>query len=761
MPDKIELNLFSQNLQPFSLKIISESNDKETLFQIGSQEAAENSEAEIQLLEGCSYEYKLSHNFNFRDLSGIIRPSKLNPSSGRLTPGNYVGTLTLDILDESSSLSIQFQLEVRSNKIHYREDYRYMLEYITKNCTDLLLNHSSPATQTFTIDYYKNSETLYQRFAFVKSIIDSDEFNEAVHRIISNPVKGWENIDEESDIRRIKKLTSYQLRQLVARKDRIILHEENSLRKHFNSVPRVIRITKKIETVDVPENRFIKYVLEIFFQFISEVRHNLDIAGCHYKTYNETLILEGKLGSILKQSIFKGISHPATLPLNSPVLQRREGYREILRVWLIFDLAAKLFWKGGENVYNAGKRDVAILYEYWLFFRLLDMLQEIYSINPKDVNNLMEQTSDGLGLKLKSGQYLPLNGVYTKGGRNLNVEFSYNRTFSGKSDYPNEGSWARSLRPDYTLTLWPADFSQKQAEEEELIVHMHFDSKYKIEKLTEIIGRDDENLNIEKEEQRIGTYKRADLLKMHAYKDAIRRTGGAYVLYPGNDRPVIMKGFHEIIPGLGAFCIRPSKNDDGTTELKSFIIEITKHLINRASQQERITYHTFDILKNKIENKIFEHLPEKYNGTRVAHPAEIFVLIGYCKNEEHFEWIGKNELYNFRMNSGRGSLRLNPEAAGADYILLHSKGSLVSNDIRRIKEKGPRVFSKKNLLELKYPTPHHNNYLVFKIEKLKEEAFKTIKWDISQIKGYKSGRSSGLPFSISLLELMKVKILSF
>ncbi len=50
-------------------------------------------------------------------------------------------------------------------------------------------------------------------------------------------------------------------------------------------------------------------------------------------------------------------------------------------------------------------------------------------------------------------------------------------------------------------------------------------------------------------------------LKMHAYRDAIRRTAGAYVLYPGDDQPKTKKGFHEIIPGLGAFAIRPSDID--------------------------------------------------------------------------------------------------------------------------------------------------------------------------------------------------------
>jgi len=40
---------------------------------------------------------------------------------------------------------------------------------------------------------------------------------------------------------------------------------------------------------------------------------------------------------------------------------------------------------------------------------------------------------------------------------------------------------------------------------------------------------------------------------------------GAYVLYPGAQNQN-WQGFHEIIPGLGAFAIRPSYDeDDGTS----------------------------------------------------------------------------------------------------------------------------------------------------------------------------------------------------
>ena len=92
-----------------------------------------------------------------------------------------------------------------------------------------------------------------------------------------------------------------------------------------------------------------------------------------------------------------------------------------------------------------------------------------------------------------------------------------------------------------------------------------FDAKYKVDNLAKLFGKNTENLDEEKAEQRAGKYKRVDLLKMHAYRDAIRRSAGAYVLYPGTDEKNF-KGFHELLPGLGAFPLRPNELDPVKTE---------------------------------------------------------------------------------------------------------------------------------------------------------------------------------------------------
>lgn len=80
-------------------------------------------------------------------------------------------------------------------------------------------------------------------------------------------------------------------------------------------------------------------------------------------------------------------------------------------------------------------------------------------------------------------------------------------------------------------------------------MHVHFDAKYRVEDIDSLFGAegaDDADGEVE------GNYKRQDLLKMHAYRDAIKRSQGAYVLYPGRANAAVkLKGFHEILPGLG------------------------------------------------------------------------------------------------------------------------------------------------------------------------------------------------------------------
>ena len=754
----IEINLDS--IQD-GLRLWIDARRPDSLFD-AEENASDHNEARYQLVEGCYYDYQISDpKIVLGDVGeNIIQRHKRTTNLGTIAPNIFVGTLSIPILDKDTSEEFcKVELEVQSIKSGYRDDYRDMLELITEKCTDLLLQANSPVSQHFEIDFTKDSQTLYQKFAFIKSVIGTYEFAEAIHRIVTAPVTKWTETTEEKDIRNARRFSSTNIKEILKGSKRAKIPETHYLKTYgIETLPERITTIKKTDSVDTLENRFIKHALENFLKFCTDINNKAKEFG-HKKMENESELLIRELESQLHHTIFKEISRPTTLKLNSPVLQRKEGYREVLRVWLMFDLSAKLIWKGGDDVYSGGKKDIATLYEYWLFFKLLDLFQSIFEIEYKDISDLITETTDGLNLQIKQGKFTALRGIYDSGSRKLNIRFNYNRSFSGKKTYPDSGSWTTTLRPDYTLSFWPFGISETEAEKQELIVHVHFDAKYKIANLTDFLEQNTENnLDEEKAEQRKGIYKNADLLKMHAYKDAIRRTGGAYVLYPG-DKSINQKGYHEIIPGLGAFPVKPSKTDSGIGELKSFIIEIIEHFINRASQREKIAFRTFDIYKNPPEsdNAVKESLPEPYNNNRDLIPDDTFVLVGYYNSQEQYDWIQSTRLYNFRMGSGTGSLILDKETVSSKYLLLHTTGDTNSGKLWKIVSRGPKVYSKDDLMKRGYPSPSQDNYLVIQIEPVTDTEFENVSWDFRKLVNYSNGRASAFPFTTSLTELMKNK----
>jgi len=57
-----------------------------------------------------------------------------------------------------------------------------------------------------------------------------------------------------------------------------------------------------------------------------------------------------------------------------------------------------------------------------------------------------------------------------------------------------------------------------------------------------------------------------------------------------------------------------------------------------------------------------------------------------------------------------------------------------------------------------YPSPSGENYLVYEVEKCPDDSFGNSTWDIRNIPGYSAGRSSAMPFAVSLVDLMKGKV---
>ncbi|MBM3453997.1 MAG: DUF2357 domain-containing protein [Bacteroidetes bacterium] len=769
-------------------------------------------EAKFQVFEGKKYLYELINAGNWfidtEKAAGTFTKIK-DGDIGGFNPNTFVGTFQIPFIHRlTQEIKYEF-IEIRSTKISYekgisdsdfqseRSEYQEMVKDIAEQSIDLVLQYNIPIQQSYEsgLEQLDDEKQLYQRFLFVRSLFKNEEFEEAVQKIISNPATKWETELEARDVRSIRRFTPKNIRELVSGPNRMNL---SSSIGDLKSIPTKISSNRKVESVDTPENRFIKHILTSFQDFCEAILPKLTRAKLTRES-EEVQSFAQRLDNLLNQPFFKEINRPNSLKLNSPVLQRRSGYRELLRAWLRFHVTAQLSWnpENEENLFAGGKKDIASLYEYWVFFVLFELLSENYGKNTtKDPNQLIDglivPDKHGLALTLQEGKKRAFKFTHRSDKRNLNIQFYYNRSFVGGKAYDKDksaGSYSKAFRPDYTLSIWPSDLSQTMAEETESIVHIHFDAKYKVEysflkeekpeEGEEIIVADSENLsdeekqsleeerasasiNVREKEEKKGIYKNVDLYKMHAYKDAIRRSGGAYILYPGNAKDnKEFKGFHEIIPGVGAFALRPNNEGQASENIQEFIEKVIKNLEDVLSQRERMARATKKVYDQKPIQKISDSKLEALLRElgQEEHPEETQVLVGYYKGESHLNWIQANAKYNIRYGTG---YTIDGKMILAKYLVLYGEKDMQHAFIYRLNNEKGKICSKKELLEFKptkYPsTPTSDHYFLFDLGvQITLDAFKFDKENQILKDKLELLEKTEMPFTISLSELAQVR----
>lgn len=740
---------------------------------LSDEEANQSGEEAIQLLEGYRYDFELMENRENLQVqsSGLVKPNAIRNTLGRIETGVETGLLQIILEDKRTREQIAIaSLEIRSNKIDYHTDYRGMLNHIADQCSELLFDVRATAKMRLLPATKLESDNLQRRFEFLSATIQSRDFFAALHQVMSSPHQTLKRIDEEIPIGRTRRSGRDLSRQIATSSSRTCLPSTHPLRLKaaLISVPSHVIVAKRAESRDTPENRFVKHVLTSFRQFLqraTSVMRNSRTEG-RRRLQRNLQFLSARIDEALSHQFFHDVSALTVLPLGSPVLHRKAGYRELLLTWLKFELAAELAWAGGRDVYGAGKRDMAALYEYWVFFQLLRLFRDKFELDAPAGQSLFESSDGGLNLKLKTNCATRISGRCIRPSRRLRVLYNYNQTFDFSDERAAAGSWTRRMRPDFTLTFWPEEFALEEAEAQELAVHLHFDAKYRVESITELFGNAEDDPADEKMDQKRGTYHRGDLLKMHAYRDAIKRSEGAYVIYPGGNRePTNFQGFHELLPGLGAFAVKPGADGEGIglSHLSRFIDDAITHVCNRATAREQNSFNRFHVYSESpaiLQMEIGRPIPERDSITaiRTPPPIEQTVLVGWYENQEHLDWIVRSGLYNFRAGDRNGSIRLAPEIVQAEYLLLHTHKSTSAPGLWRIQKRGPRLFSNAELLKRGYPRESTSDaiYAVFDIAP--DLFYVSWSWDYSKLPGRKTGRSSAEPFTVKLVDVLAIGV---
>jgi predicted component of viral defense system (DUF524 family) len=574
---------------------------------------------------------------------------------------NYLGRSRISFDNDSSRKDLSF--EVVPDKMNYEDDYIELTEALAEKCSALLLDYSGSTSNVFTssdTDY----KTLLEQFIFLRQFCLSDNLQGLFEEIKRNPDR---ILTEENEFRPIgcgmpsKKVFSHPFK-----------YARNWNRYASNSdgrsyyLPSEIVITHKRENLDTPANRFLKYAIEQFDSICGSLVEALDQNGAQKQTEcrKEAKTIHRMINDILRDHFFDEVGTLDIMPQNNQVLQKREGYLQVFTAYSMIDLALQLNWSGEKEIYEGESKNVALLYEYWLFFELVSVIKSIDSCQKVQTNeNPFASIDKGkLIISLKEG--VESCQSFHIPNLKMRINLYYNKVFT-PADFRMtryEGSYSRPFRPDYTLAIFPECYSSgKRNGEADAIKHghvsyVHFDAKYRITDLRAFVGKvsetaDEEKLEIddEKAEEIINTYKRGDLLKMHTYNNAIRRTVGSYVLYPGegsvSGQRHVYSLYDEILPGVGAFAIKPSNSSLGESTLKDFISSIITEKAQISSRLNRINYYSEIVLREPEAPEIGKNAIAEA-GNLVSQQLDNCYALGYMRADF------ADDYYNYLRDSG-------------------------------------------------------------------------------------------------------------
>lgn len=280
-----------------------------------------------------------------------------------------------------------------------------------------------------------------------------------------------------------------------------------SLRGH---VPMAIDEDVVHRTYDTPENRFAKALLHQVTWLLEAVDRSLGSAGndqFRSRLDRECSAIRRIVHPIGSAPLWASVGTMSSVPVASTVLQRRRGYRSLFHHYALLRLATKVALSEEHTKHLLETKDIAALYELWCYFSLVDSVTAVLGL-PSARASI---TSDETEKRVRHGYDVTWgNGV----------RVSYNLSFpSGTA--ASRRSYSVGLRPDIVLTVPGTGKTE---------LHI-FDAKFKIDAPSEIfVDEADGNAPA------TNAFKREDLYKMHAYRDAILDARSAWVLYPGGSR---------------------------------------------------------------------------------------------------------------------------------------------------------------------------------------------------------------------------------
>ena len=590
-----------------------------------------------------------------------------------------------------------FAFRVVSPKLDTKKDYNQILDDINREYNEIIFQYLTKTFQNLSRGGRSDNDVVWM--SIFKDVVK--QYVKSLTFIVNKPHLQQKREIQYSKPERIKRWTPRMANQYIERT------------QSGDSKPIYIRHEIIDSTINTRENRFVRYTVDRILKRLERIIISI----------NDTE--KKKESQVAKSEISELIGYTTTLrqlanssllrnlrgePLRSEsiVLQKRTGYSQIYRYWIMLHKGIELF--EGRN--NIGVRPVWELYELWCFLKLRQMIAKILNLsfdNPAQIQEtpmvMIEPFSDS------TAEHTVVYFLPSGDEVHLKYQHTYNR-ISGEIHTATTEN-----RPDIVLTIRKPDGFE--------LTYL-YDAKYRVTDDTRLSRIDENEMN--EIHQRGADYPPADAInQMHRYRDAIyygeknndkygysaKEIIGGYILFPGrgDNESIKQRYYYRSIEevNIGAFPLLPH--------------------FDQRSEEDTLLYHHLEYILTT--SHIYEHVKDSkpqrglaYHAAEVPHSDDL-VLVGYYKSEQ-LELILKNKLYYVPAALGKGSINLVSGFEKTKYLLLHN------NDKRHLfalTGDGPQFFPKPALEALGF-SPTQDFYLAFKLKSSEEI-------DISNIDIYK------------------------
>ena len=278
----------------------------------------------------------------------LIKGSPRDPSEGVLSTQSQAGILRLEVElsrhDETDSLIANVDVYPAKFDVFA---FRAMIDDICRHSLSLALRLNAATSVPLHVSNRIEESGIAQRFFFIRHLLGDAAFRLALEQVTNNPHTRIGREQSSHSLASGRRLDGRSMRALASGRDRVQVPPGHRLER-LGSLPRNGVSLLPVETADTSENRFVRFALHEFSDALSTVSSVCSRSGnaSDQRIADETTRLEAQLRATLDHPTFRDLGESSMLPLGSPVLHKRAGYREIFGVWLQFHIAASLNWEG-------------------------------------------------------------------------------------------------------------------------------------------------------------------------------------------------------------------------------------------------------------------------------------------------------------------------------------------------------------------------------------------------------------------------------